>query len=110
FAGRGALDIEGLGTKVASLLVATGLVRDLADIYLLTAEQLIELEGFAEKKVAGLLAGIDQARRRPLTRLLIGLGIPHVGGTVARLLARQFGSLAALGSASEEELLAVHGI
>jgi DNA ligase (NAD+) len=110
FAGRGALDIEGLGSKLASQLVATGLVRDLADIYLLTAEQLIELEGFAEKKVAGLLAGIDQARRRPLTRLLIGLGIPHVGGTVARLLARQFGSLAALGSASEEELLAVNGI
>jgi DNA ligase (NAD+) len=110
FASRGALDIAGLGEKLAQQLVAAGLVQDLADLYSLTAEQLLTLEGFAETKAANLLAGIAAARARPLGRLLIGLGIRHVGGTVAAALANHFGSLDALTAADETTLLEVPGV
>jgi DNA ligase (NAD+) len=110
FAGRGAMDVDGLGAKLAAQLVATGRVHDVADLFALGAEDLAGLEGFAEKKVARLLAGIEAAKDRPLARLLIGLGIRHVGGSVAAALARHFGALAALAAAPEAELLDVDGV
>lgn len=110
YAGRGAMDIEGLGAKLAVLLVETGLVRHLADLYRLRLEDLLALEGFAEKRAENLLAGIEGSRHRPLARLLFGLGIRHVGKTVAELLVARFASLDALGAATQEDLSAVDGI
>ncbi len=110
FAGRGAMDIEGLGSKLSEQLVTAGLVGDLADIFALDPESLSGLEGFADKKTANLLAGIEAAKGRPLARLLVGLGIRHVGGTVASALAHHFGSLDALAAADEAALLAVAGV
>lgn len=110
FASRGAMDIEGFGSKLSEQLVAAGLVGDLADIFQLTPAHLEGLEGFADKKTSNLLAGIEAAKGRPLARLLVGLGIHHVGGTVAATLARHFGSLAALAAAAEADLEAVPSV
>jgi len=110
FASRHALDIEGLGEESSRLFVATGLVRSLEQIFDLTAEQLIRLEGFAERSAANLLNAIDGARIAELPRFLYGLGIPEVGVAVARDLAAHFGGLAALRNASVAELDAVPGI
>lgn len=110
YASRQALDIEGLGEESSRLFVSTGIVRSLEQIYDLTAEQLVALEGFAEKSAANLLAAIDGARSTSLPRFLYGLGIPEVGAAVARDLARHFGAFAALRDASVAELDAVPGI
>ena len=110
FSGRGAMDIEGLGYKTVDLLMAEGLVSDPADIYTLRADQLLEFEGWGETSVTNLMGAIDAARDRPLAKLLFGLGIPHVGGTVARLLAGRFRSLDAILAASEDELAALDGV
>ena len=110
FASRNALDVDGLGKKIAVLLVETGLVKDLPDLYALTAEDLMPLEGFKEKKVENLLAGIEKAKHRPLSRLLFGLGIRHVGATVARDLVAHHPSLEALDAAPGEALEAIDGI
>jgi DNA ligase (NAD+) len=110
FASRHALDIEGLGEESSRLFVAQGLVRRLEQIFDLTADQLIALEGFAEKSAANLLSAIDRARTVTLPRFLYGLGIPEVGVAVARDLARHFGSLAALRAASVVEVDAVPGV
>jgi DNA ligase (NAD+) len=110
FASRGAMDIEGLGYKTGTLLLDVGWVSDPADVYSLTAEQLRQLPGFADKKVAGLLAAIEASKDRPLWRLLVGLNIRHVGSTVARLLAQRFLSIDRLAEASAEEIAAVEGI
>jgi len=104
------LDIETFGEKVAAQVVAAGLVRDVADIFSLTKEQLLELEGFAEKKAQKLLDAIAAARARPLNVLISALGIPGVGEVTARDLAAHFGSLDALLAASVEDLQAVAGI
>lgn len=110
YASRGAMDIEGLGAKLAVQLSEVGLVRTLADIYRLEPEALMALEGFAEKKALNLLAGIEASKSRPLSRLLFGLGMRHVGKTTAELLVGQYESLAALGEATAEELEQVEGI
>jgi DNA ligase (NAD+) len=110
FASRGAMDIETLGEKAAVLLVGRGLVRDVADLYSLRKEDLLELEGFAEKKADNLLAAIAASRDRSLSRVLAALGIRYVGGTVAEILARRFGSIEALAAVTEEELQGVEGI
>ena len=111
-AGRTALDIEGLGYETAKLLLDEGLVRDLADVFALAdrRDDLLALEGWKDKRVDNLLAGIEAARERPLDRLLVGLNIRHLGPTVAKLLARRFGSLTALMAASPDEMAAVDGI
>jgi DNA ligase (NAD+) len=110
FGARNAMDVGGLGEETAVLLVERGLVRELADLFVLTAEQLTELPGFAEKSATNLVAGI-QARRRPeLHRFLYGLGIPEVGATVARDLALHFRVLDRIRAASAEELQGVPGI
>jgi DNA ligase (NAD+) len=110
FASRDALDIEGLGDETAKLLVAEGLVRQLPDLFDLTREQLVRLEGFAEKSAENLVDGLAQASRTELHRFLIGLGIPEVGVAVAKDLARHFRSLDTLRRASGEDLEAVPGV
>jgi DNA ligase (NAD+) len=110
FAGRGAMDIEGLGYKTLWALVEKGLVQDPADIYTLTPAQLEQLVGFAEKSITNLLAQIEGSKGRPLWRLLVGLNIRHVGTHVAQLLATAFGSIDALAAASVDEIDDVPGI
>jgi DNA ligase (NAD+) len=110
FASRGAMDIRGLSYARIEQLVAAGLVRDVADIFALSVDALVALDRFAEKSAENLVAAIEEAKTRPFSRLLNGLGIRHVGAGAAQLLARHFGSLEALASAREEEILAVHGI
>jgi len=110
FASRGALDIRGLSYARIDQLVQAGLVEDVADLFSLTVEQLLGLERFAEKSAANLVAAIADARTRPLSRLLNGLGIRHVGATGAEVLARHFGTLERLAAASAEEIAAVHGV
>ena len=110
FASRGAMDIEGFGIRQAELLVERGFLHDVADIYYLAPDQLLALDGFAEKKVANLLAAIEASKEQPPSRLLTALGIQGVGGTVAELLIDHFGSIAALASASPEALQEIPGI
>jgi DNA ligase (NAD+) len=110
FVSRGAMDIAGVGEKQAQLFVDTGLVKDVADLYLLRAENFAEMEGFAEKKIANLLTAIEDAKARPLPRLITGLGIRFVGGVVAQLLAERFGSLDALADATVDDIKAIEGI
>jgi len=110
FASRGAMDIEGLGYKTGFLLLDLGWVSDPADVYSLTQEQLAQLPGFKNKRIHNLLDAIERSKDRPLWRLLVGLGIPHVGSHVAQVLARAFGSIDALLDASEEQIDEIEGI
>jgi DNA ligase (NAD+) len=107
---RHALDIEGLGEETAKMLVEKDLVRHLPDLFELQAEQLLELEGFAEKSASALVDGIRKGADADLDRFLYGLGVPEVGRTVARDLARHFGSFEAVRQANEEALQEVPGI
>jgi DNA ligase (NAD+) len=110
FASRGAMDIEGLGDQRVVQLVQAGLIADPADLYLLELGPLVVLEGLGELSASNLLGAIEASKRQPLSRLLVALGIRHVGPTVARALAGAFGSLAALRAASAEPLAAVDGV
>ena len=112
FVSRGAMDIEGFGEKLAQLFVEEALIHDIADLYTLEdkREQLLAMEGFAEKRVQNLLDGIEASKGRPLARLIAALGIRHVGGIVAGTLARHFDSLDDLMAASEESLAQIEGI
>ena len=110
FAGRGGMDIEGLGYKTVNLLLSEGLIAGPADIFFLQPDDLLGFEGWGEVSVTNLMDAIDSARNRPIERLLVGLGVRHVGGTVARLLASEFGSIEALRQADEETLAAIEGI
>lgn len=110
FAGRGAMDIEGLGYKTGWMLLDLGWVRDPGDVYSLTEEQLAQLPGFKEKRIRNLLDAIEGSKDRPIWRLLVGLNIPHVGSTVAQTLARVFGSIDALAAATQEQIDDVEGI
>ena len=104
------MDIEGLGERTAQLLVDHGLVEDAADLYYLRREDLLPLEGFAEKSSDNLLAAIAASKERPLAQLLAALGIRGVGGVVARLLAEHYPSVDALAQARREELEAIPGM
>ncbi len=110
FASRGGMDIEGLGYQTVDLLLREHLISDPADIFMLRPDDLLQFEGWGETSVSNLLAAIDGAKDRDLGRLLTALGIPMVGGTVARTLAREFRSLRRLLDALPEEVTAVHGI
>ena len=107
---RDALDIEGLGEETARLLVSEGLVEEPADLFDLSMEDLEPLEGFARKSAENLVTAIERSSRVELPRFLYGLGIPEVGVTVARDLARHFGSLETLREADEEALQEVSGV
>ncbi len=93
FASRGGMDIEGMGYKTIDLLLREKLIANPADIFFLGADDLLAFEGWGEVSVGNLLAAIEEARHRPLHRLLVALGIRHVGGTVARLLSRSSGDM-----------------
>jgi DNA ligase (NAD+) len=110
FASRNALDIEGLGDETARLFVTEGLVRQLPDLFDLKPEQLVQLEGFAEKSATNLVEALRKASHTELPRFLYGLGIPEVGVTVARDLARHFGTFQALRSADDAALQEVSGV
>jgi len=110
FAGRAAMDIEGLGEERVRQFVDAGLLHDAADIYTLTVERLVPLERMATKSAENLVAGIAASRTRGLDRVLVGLGIRHVGPTAARALARALPSLEAIETAPVETLTAVDGV
>ena len=104
FAGRDQMDIENLGAALIEQLVDTGLVKNFADLYKLQKAQLIELERMAEKSAGNVVEAIDKSKTQPLWRLIAALGIPHIGGQSAQILAEHFGSLEALMAAQEQAL------
>jgi DNA ligase (NAD+) len=110
FASRGAMDIRGLGAERVRQLLDTGLIRDAADLYTLTTTQLEALDRFARQSADQLVTAIAASRAQPLSTLLFGLGIRHVGKNVAILLARRFGTLAALAAAPVEAVNDVPGV
>ena len=105
-----AMDIRGLSYARIEQLVQAALVRDAADFYALSVEQLLPLDRMAEKSAEKLITAIDTSRGQPLSRLLNALGIRHVGAVAAQLLARRFGSIGALQAASIDDIMAVRGI
>ena len=104
FASRHAMDIEGLGTKLIDQLVENGTVRTPADLYMLTADRLAELERMGEKSAANLVEALQHSRRTTLPRFLLALGIPDVGEATARALAQHFGALEPMLQASADEI------
>jgi DNA ligase (NAD+) len=110
WASRGALDIEGLGEERVRQFVDAGLLEDAADVYALTVERLVPLERMAQRSAQILVDGIEDSKTRPLWRVLVGLGINHVGPTAAQALSRAFPDLDAIVAASEEELTALDGV
>jgi DNA ligase (NAD+) len=110
FASRRAMRIEGLGFALADQLIEKKIVRDVADLYSLTLEDLSSLERMAEKSASNVLGQIEESKTRDLWRLIYGLGIRHVGERTAGILARQFGSLEKLSRATVEELDDIHEI
>ena len=110
FSGRGGMDIEHMGYKTIDLLLENDLISDPADIFTFDTSRLLEFEGWGQISVDNLTNAIDAARDRPVAKLLTALGIRHVGGTVARMLAHHFASLRALMDATEEEIAAIEGI
>ncbi len=110
FASRGAMDIRGLSYARIEALLANKLISDIGDIYSLTKESLLTLDGFKEKSAQNLYDAIQASKTQPLARLITGLGIPHVGEIAAKLLARHFGSMEALQSATVEQLEGVRGL
>ncbi len=110
FASKGAMDIEGLGGKTVDMMVDTGLIKGVSDLYFIKKEDLLKLPRFAEKSADNLLNAIEESKNRSLARFIYALGIPNVGEHVARLLAKKFGSLENLMKASREELLSIYEI
>jgi DNA ligase (NAD+) len=110
FVSRGAMDIVGLGYKIVEQLIEAGLVKDVADLYTLRKEQLLELEGFAEKKADNLVKAIANSKQQSLARLITALGIHGVGEVMAGDLARSFPDLDALAKVKAEELQQLEGV
>jgi DNA ligase (NAD+) len=107
---QAAMDIEGVGEQFVRRLWDLGLLRSMPDLYRLTVEQLVEVEGYAEISAANAVESIRRSKERPFNRVLFGLNIPKVGWVMARNLARHFGNVDALTAASQEELEEVEGI
>lgn len=110
FVSRNAMDIEGLGEAVGEQLLNAGLIKDVADIYYLKRDDIVTLERFAEKSTDNLLAAIAASKKQPLSRLIFGLGIRHVGQHVAEVLAEHYPTLGKLMEASQEELTGIDGV
>jgi DNA ligase (NAD+) len=110
FVSRGAMDIDGVGEKLCQALFEAGLIKDAADLYYLTREQLLGLERMADKSASNVLKSIEKSKDRPLARVIFALGITHVGVQYAELLAEHFHRIDALAKASEEELSAIPSI
>jgi DNA ligase (NAD+) len=110
FAARDCMDVDGLSYQRIAQLLEAELVHDAADLYALSVPQVMSLDRFAEKSAENLVAAIAASKEQPLSRLLFALGIRHVGGQAAQLLARRFGTLDALATASLPDITAVRGI
>ncbi|HEX8958448.1 MAG TPA: NAD-dependent DNA ligase LigA [Solirubrobacterales bacterium] len=110
FVAKGAMDIEGLGERQALRFLDEGLIEDVADVYELSEERLLELDGFQEKSARNLLTAIDASRSRPFKRVLYALGLPGVGYVTAEALAEHFGSIDALREADPERIEEVEGV
>lgn len=110
FVSRNAMNIDGLGEKVISQLFREQLIKDVADIYTLTKQQLIELERMGEKSADNLIAAIEASKENSLERLLFGLGIRHVGAKAAKTLAQHFETIDKLTKATYDELVAINEI
>ncbi len=110
FVSKGAMDIEGLGPKVVEQLITAGIIRDIPDLYSIRTEDLLSLEGFAEKSAENLLAALEKSKHTTLSRFIFAIGIRHVGEVTAQVLARHFGNLERLMNATREDLEAIEGI
>ncbi len=110
FASRGAMDIRGIGESMSALLLARGLVTDVADLYLLKPEDLSQLDRMGEKSAGNIINAIDQSKKRPLSRIIVALGIRHVGTEMANILTGHFKNVAQLESITKDELLQIPGI
>ena len=110
FASRGGMDIEGLGERTVFALSDAGLVADVGDLYSLTVEQLLTLDGFATMSAENLVASVQASRTRPLPKLLTALGIKHLGPAASESLSAAFGTLDAIAAASTDELSSVDGV
>lgn len=110
FVSRGAMDVEGFGIKQAELFVERGYIHDLADIYHLPWDEIRTLEGYGDKRVENLRAGVEASKSRPVARLLTGLGIRYVGAVIAELLTARYRSLDELMAATVDELTEIEGI
>jgi DNA ligase (NAD+) len=110
YASRDAMDIRGLGYERVRQLLDAGLIHNVGDLYRVTVEQLVALDGFAQQSASQLVAAIAASKTKPLSVVLFGIGVRHVGKTVAQLLARRFGSMDRLAAATEESINAVPGI
>ena len=109
FCSRSAMDIEGLGEAACELLLQQGLAKTPADLYRLTKDDLMRLEGFQTKKAENILAALEKSKQNELGALLFGLGIRNIGEKAAKLLAARFGTLQAVEKATREELLSIEG-
>ncbi len=110
FVSRGAMDIRGIGERQSGLLFREGLVKNVADLYDLKKEDLLGLERMADRSASNIIEAIQRSKGSPLSRLIFALGIRHIGGEMAELLAGHFGNLDRLASASREELAAIPGV
>jgi DNA ligase (NAD+) len=110
FVSRGAMDMDGVGEKLCQALFEKGLIKDVADLYYLTREQLLGLERMADKSVSNVLNSIEESKDRTLARVIFALGITHVGEQYAELLAERFPGIDQLAKASEEELSTIPSI
>jgi len=110
FVSRNAMNIDGLGDKVVEQLLRADLIHDISDLYHLTVEQLVELERMGEKSATNLVNAIQASKENSMERLLIGLGIRHVGEKAAKIVSEEFGSMEAVMAATEEQLVAIYEI
>ncbi|HID25929.1 MAG TPA: NAD-dependent DNA ligase LigA, partial [Thermoplasmata archaeon] len=110
FTSKGAMDIEGLGMKNVDLLIDSGLIKKVSDLYMLRKEDLLSLPRFAEKSAENLVESIEKSKSQSLARFIYALGIPNVGEHMARVLAEHFKSLSNLMNTSKEELLSIHEV
>ena len=110
FVSKGAADIDGLGERWCQVLIDQGIVTDLADLYTLTKDQLLQLDRMGDKLATRIMANIEASKQKPLPRLLFALGIIHVGSEVAELLTQAYNSIDEIAAATEEELAEIPGI
>jgi len=110
FVSRGGMDIRGIGERLAALLLREGLVKDAADLYDLTTEQLARLERMGDKSARNIITSIEKSKQTPLSRVIFALGIRHVGEEMAEILAREFHSIEALASAARDDLVRIPAI
>jgi DNA ligase (NAD+) len=110
FVSRGAMDVDGVGEKLVMRLLEQGLVARPQDLYSLSVDDLLPLEGFQQRSAEKVIASVEASKQRPFGRVLFALGIPHVGDVNAQLLADEFGSIETLAHAAPEEMAAVEGV